>query len=198
MGKKADKWKAKYDELMHITEGYIRHLHEAHSRLSRFGGVKLSSCDESRWDCSVGSDSGRYCCDTDEDDSASTQDLEAHIEELTDQLESKDKELASEMASAEDRLAELEETVSKLEDENGRLTYRVDDLETALRDLIGSAEELMETVHPLALVSTGARRVRGKEASEYDLWADLNATIREAQKTLGDAEESEGEESEAD
>lgn len=199
MGKKADKWKAKYDELMRITEGYIRHLHEAHSRLDHFGGVK-SQCGETQWDCL--DDSDRHCCYLEEEEGAA-KDLEEHIEELTGQLERRDRRMATawdrhRAEDGDDREAELEESVSKLEDENGRLIYRVDDLETALRDLIGSAEELTATIHPLALasVSTGVHRIRGKEPSEYELWADLAATIQEAEKVLGSGEESESEEGE--
>lgn len=181
MGKKADKWKAKYNGLMHITESYIRHLHEANSRLSHYESGARGATPEPRW--------GDDCCDPFGDagcdeDSERVKELEARVDEVENELLCKDRELAEEIEAREAREAEFEETVSRLDDEKSRLEYRVDDLEQALRDLITGAED----ARVLRASLEGLESDQRVHLFERE-WDDLIETAREAREVLDDVKE---------
>lgn len=129
MGKKADVWKAKYNELMRITESYIRHLHDAQNR--------PSSCTRSsdrEW-CAYDDD-----CDYDRPGQdvvdARIEELEEKVTDLEIDLRETDRALADQIAARERQEDEANSTISGLEGERQRLEYRVDELTTVLDDIL--------------------------------------------------------------
>lgn len=128
MGKKAEKWKAKYNELLRITEGYIRHLHDTHSKL-RAGEQRDCDSNSCEYDHS-GFDTG----------AERIKELEDRVDEVENELLSKDQELAEEIEAREIVETEAEKAIISLEDEKNRLEYRADDLERALKDVLACVE----------------------------------------------------------
>ena len=145
MGKKAEKWKAKYEDLMQASERYIRHLQDARRDCRAQGELTLEvpeehwGCDE---DCGHDQSGPDRSAAHDGDLEDRIRDLEGRIDELEAEVAEKDHELAEEIEARESQETEAEEAISDLEGEKGRLEYRVDDLEHTLRDLAQCVQSL--------------------------------------------------------
>lgn len=158
VGKKADKWKAKYDELMRITESYIRHLHEANSRLTHYERAASSAAPDPQWGNNWDDDDDWNWCDHTECGANSDRDkgVEAH----------------------EMRETETEE-IYRLEDEKSNLQYRIDTLECVMRDVL----KRIDGIRVLRSTMDGLepdQRVHLVEAE----WDDLVDSARDARESL--------------
>jgi ribosomal protein L29 len=183
MGKKANKWKAKYDELMRITEAYIRHLHDAHARL-RFhhdDGDDMHP-HSLHWDCE----------DCAYDQSIAQNDIpvapgralrDERIQELKSDIQSLEQELAETREHRETQEAESEQTISNLEDERHRLECRVDELSVAIDDLLEAA--LNARVTRVTISDASGQLDPGQRVHLFEGdWDKLIEACREARCTL--------------
>jgi DNA repair exonuclease SbcCD ATPase subunit len=177
MGKKADKWKAKYDELMRITEAYIRHLHDAHARIR---SPEDSTVSETCWVCD---DSCDYDHPTPGDIDARVEELEVRIEELESEVLEKDRELAEKIEAREEQESEAERAISSLEDERHRLECRVDELSVAIDDLLEAA--LNARVTRLTVSDASGQLDPGQRVHLFEGdWDRLIEACRDARCTL--------------